>query len=125
MTYKIDYNSYNTALRAVAKILIARDSNISYTQTNDSHAAAKTLVNQFGLSSRAYLAQLYIISDKMDKNLRKQYKVRMPTGLAAIEADFEQLLAKVPQIDKVVFGLQDTILGVINTETGRVKHINL
>jgi len=124
-SYALDMNAVNEAISKISSLLVQYH-NHDYAQTEHSKDAVRLLLDK-GISTKQHFQQLLEFREAHDKQIKKRYRVSLPSGIAAMMFDYEAVMKKrkVPQVTRVKIGLLDSLIAAVGMKVGAVKIHNV
>jgi hypothetical protein len=122
MNTALNIKVVDSALAQLSKVLVDGSPDQDYAQTDNSRWAMQVLINK-GISSPLHYQQLLAYREKHDKQIKKRYRVSLPSGVGAFMFDYEAVMKKrkVPQVTRVKIGLLDTLIFLVAQKVGAVE----
>lgn len=124
--YRINELKAEELLIKLAHLIIEASPECGYNADAFMKYAAQEMVDDKGLNA-AHLQQLLEMRVRLEKSLKQNYGVEIPTGFSAFTCDIDALLnnAGVSQLTRVTHGLLDSVIGILAVRVGAVEIHNV
>lgn len=122
-TRDLDPQKFVDLLAQLSVVMLQGQADQGYAATANMQHAAEQVLMKIGTLTQRRAQELESIREDMELTLKQKYQVELPTGIAALFADPEEILKSqgVPQYIRVMMGLQDLIMAKVYRNQGRIQ----